>query len=137
VQGHFVATYRDDVHHAPAPAPFGGWVTRIDYDASKWAHMGSLDSIFGYLAVGQISTGHPSESTWMRATGLIVPLWPISLVAGFFCLRIAQRAWLSQKNPALCPTCRYDLRAHAPGQSCPECGTSIPPPAPRLVDSPA
>jgi hypothetical protein len=26
-----------------------------------------------------------------------------------------------------CPTCSYDLRAHAPGQSCPECGTPVPP----------
>lgn len=28
----------------------------------------------------------------------------------------------------LCPTCRYDLRAHSPGQTCPECGTPIPAP---------
>jgi hypothetical protein len=25
-----------------------------------------------------------------------------------------------------CPTCGYDLRAHKPGQKCPECGTEIP-----------
>ncbi len=24
-----------------------------------------------------------------------------------------------------CPTCRYDLRAHHPGEKCPECGTAI------------
>ncbi len=29
-----------------------------------------------------------------------------------------------------CPTCSYDLRAHHPGQKCPECGTPIPPPSP-------
>ncbi len=26
----------------------------------------------------------------------------------------------------LCPICGYDLRAHKPGQKCPECGTEIP-----------
>ena len=25
-----------------------------------------------------------------------------------------------------CPICHYDLRAHKPGQKCPECGTEIP-----------
>ena len=28
--------------------------------------------------------------------------------------------------PGLCPKCSYDLRAHRPGQKCPECGTPIP-----------
>jgi hypothetical protein len=37
----------------------------------------------------------------------------------------------------LCPTCRYDLRAHTPGQSCPECGTpiSIAPPSRKQLHS--
>jgi len=26
----------------------------------------------------------------------------------------------------LCPNCSYDLRAHKPGDRCPECGTAIP-----------
>ena len=25
----------------------------------------------------------------------------------------------------LCPKCSYDLRAHAPGSLCPECGTPV------------
>lgn len=25
----------------------------------------------------------------------------------------------------LCPTCGYDLRAHAAGERCPECGTAV------------
>ena len=33
----------------------------------------------------------------------------------------------------LCPTCRYDLRAHQPGQKCPECGTLIPAPNPATI----
>jgi hypothetical protein len=37
----------------------------------------------------------------------------------------------------LCPICSYDLRAHSPGQSCPECGTpiSIDPPAAKPIHS--
>ena len=34
----------------------------------------------------------------------------------------ANMEWMN----GLCPTCSYDLRAHAPGQRCPECGTLIP-----------
>ncbi len=41
-------------------------------------------------------------------------------------------AFLSRRRKAfrkgLCPRCRYDLRAHAPGANCPECGTVIPAP---------
>ena len=31
-----------------------------------------------------------------------------------------------QNREGLCPNCEYDLRAHRPGQRCPECGTFIP-----------
>ena len=30
-----------------------------------------------------------------------------------------------KRNAGLCPTCSYDLRAHKPGQRCPECGVLI------------
>ncbi len=36
-----------------------------------------------------------------------------------------------RRQAGLCPTCAYDLRGHAPGQSCPECGTRILSPEPR------
>lgn len=32
-----------------------------------------------------------------------------------------------------CTGCGYDLRAHAPGATCPECGTPIPPPSATIV----
>jgi hypothetical protein len=31
----------------------------------------------------------------------------------------------SRRIAGLCPTCHYDLRAHKPGDRCPECGTPI------------
>jgi hypothetical protein len=136
LHGHFIAVYRDYVPHAPAAAPVGGWATRTDGDASKWLYVGSTDFVFGYVGMGQVSGGHVAERVWQRATGGILPLWPISLVAGFLCCRIARCKWLSHQQPkTLCPTCRYDLRAHAPGQSCPECNTPIPALS-RPVDSP-
>jgi hypothetical protein len=36
--------------------------------------------------------------------------------------RRRRQAW----RAGLCQTCGYDLRAHAPGQNCPECGTRVP-----------
>jgi hypothetical protein len=35
------------------------------------------------------------------------------------------KKWRERRNLGLCPNCRYDLRAHQPGQRCPECGTVI------------
>ena len=58
------------------------------------------------------------------------------LAAGFMAIRLGQffvAQWQmreSIRRATLCPTCSYDLRAHAPGQACPECGTPRPlPPA--------
>lgn len=39
-------------------------------------------------------------------------------------------------DPSLCPRCHYDLRAHQPGQKCPECGAPIhSTPNPQTIDS--
>lgn len=63
---------------------------------------------------------------WYISSGwLYLPL--IGLVIYF------GRKWLKERKRFLpkhnlCPTCRYDLHAHSPGQTCPECGTPIPAP---------
>lgn len=49
-------------------------------------------------------------------------------IAALFPLTIAFYLVLRRSHPpqpSLCPNCSYDLRAHTPGQSCPECGTPI------------
>jgi hypothetical protein len=51
---------------------------------------------------------------------LAVPL----IGCAYFCWRRSSRARTSSQTR--CPICGYDLRAHKPGQKCPECGTEIP-----------
>ena len=59
---------------------------------------------------------------------LIVPHWMILLS-----LSILPAVWLRRfrserrkQQEGLCLVCGYDLRAHSPGQVCPECGTAVP-----------
>ena len=54
---------------------------------------------------------------WFVAIALLLPLIVRRLVLLF--IRRPRR------DPTLCPTCSYDLRAHTAGGKCPECGTLI------------
>ena len=64
-----------------------------------------------------------------RLRVVMVPLWPVILVAGVApTLRL--RAWRTRNRRAaigLCPRCGYDLRATP--EKCPECGTTVTTPA--------
>ena len=57
-----------------------------------------------------------------------VPHWllapPLALPALVWLRR--RRRHRRRLRDGLCLTCGYDLRAHAPGQKCPECGTAVP-----------
>jgi hypothetical protein len=55
---------------------------------------------------------------WMLVLLTAIPVF----IAGFHWFRERCRA-----RPGLCRHCGYDLRAHQPGDRCPECGTAIPP----------
>jgi hypothetical protein len=62
----------------------------------------------------------------------LIPHWFLSLLClmppAFWC-----RARLATRRPPAancCAVCRYDLRAHKPGDKCPECGTLVPSPPP-------
>ncbi len=56
---------------------------------------------------------------------------PIPLLALPFAIApilwIRRRVRLRPQPDHLCAKCSYDLRAHHPGDKCPECGTPIPP----------
>lgn len=71
-------------------------------------------------------------TTWEKGhTGLYaLPLWlltlPFLLLASLPLLHfLPSRRRARRSAQGVCPTCAYDLRAHAPGSKCPECGTPI------------
>ena len=71
------------------------------------------------------SDGPPVTETYVV---IVVPYWPFLLVLailpGLWTLRF--QGLRRKKREGLCRMCAYDLRAHAPGQVCPECGTAVP-----------
>ena len=76
-----------------------------------------LGFAFGYA--GAWPTGHLCE--------LILP-YPFLFLLFAIASALALRATLRrrrEKRLGLCPVCSYDLRAHRPGDKCPECGTTF------------
>lgn len=69
----------------------------------------------------------------LRDDGVYVPLWFLTIFFLLFpalrlkCFRSERR----NQREGLCIQCGYDLRAHGPGQLCPECGTPVPEDLPR------
>jgi hypothetical protein len=63
-----------------------------------------------------------------------LPLWSITLAAlplpVWWILTVRRRQRERRVRHGRCPHCSYDLRAHAPGQACPECGTPVSPSTP-------
>jgi hypothetical protein len=54
-------------------------------------------------------------------------IWSLFLfAAGLASLMVRRKFRKRRNNQSHCPICNYDLRAHHPGQKCPECGTPIP-----------
>jgi hypothetical protein len=97
----------------------GCWLFDVDltHDCDDWGvlPLGARRGIQG----GLIAVAYP----YLIATLLTLPVgrW---LVLG----RIAGIRWRKRKRRTrlgLCTHCAYDLRAHTPGQRCPECGMSI------------
>lgn len=68
-------------------------------------------------------------------SGLVIeewwaPSWPLFVLllaaCGYYFARWLPHFRKSRRVKAgLCPTCSYDLRAHKPGDKCPECGTGV------------
>jgi hypothetical protein len=84
----------------------------------KWRTLGfGYRESDGWLVPGQI----------MHTTEIYVPDWIFVLIFVTFPARSLIEFLRQRKlQPGLCATCRYDLRAHEPGERCPEYGTVIP-----------
>ncbi len=100
-----------------------------DYDGTfAWSSLGFQHSTGPYPqtllfpAMGRMLFFTLNHHAW------VIPLWIFPLIFAFipnlYLLQILRRQF--RQNQGLCPTCRYDLRAHNPGDNCPECGTLIP-----------
>jgi hypothetical protein len=69
--------------------------------------------------------------TWVNDFNVAFVLIPFSYLTLLFSVlpllafRSLRRRRKAQRI-GLCPKCQYDLRAHAPGSACPECGTPVP-----------
>jgi hypothetical protein len=71
--------------------------------------------------------GYFADSSFLRATGLMMPHWAAALVFAVLPARwgMLRRRAASRFNRGLCAVCGYDLRA-TPGR-CPECGAEAKP----------
>jgi hypothetical protein len=67
-----------------------------------------------------------------------IPLWMPFCAASLAVLLQSTVFFLRRRkrHPGLCPACSYDLRAHKPGQRCPECGALIVEPQTQMPRSP-
>ena len=65
----------------------------------------------------------PAPAAFLLVVADWVLIVPLFLGMLFFRWRLGRTTTLAQNT---CPNCNYDLRAHKPGQKCPECGTEIP-----------
>jgi hypothetical protein len=73
-----------------------------------------------------LNSGQHYPNYSVQVFSISVPTWfilPFLLIYPMLWLHAKIRR--RQICPGTCPSCHYDLRAHAPGQKCPECGTVI------------
>ena len=76
----------------------------------------------------------PPWTSMMISRTVTVRFGVVTLLSGlpitfYFIFTHKRRRARNRLRRGLCPNCAYDLRAHAPGQICPECGTPILPQA--------
>jgi hypothetical protein len=62
---------------------------------------------------------------WWESRSITAPAWAILTLAAIIPVWAVWQWWRRRHVPGHCPDCRYDLRAHQPGQRCPECGREI------------
>jgi hypothetical protein len=97
-----------------------------DYNRSRRVSQGwrdvSIFPFFGGFRMVEATPDTPAVFTVLFADFLLVLIFGLGA-------KFSSRKWdrLSSVQRTICSVCGYDLRAHQPGQKCPECGTEIAP----------
>lgn len=113
----------------PDSHPFPAWPVWAHESQRNWG--GSIPSVpwYGFrydTALDLGSIGRHEELTCL-AVEYWLPLLLSLILPGII---ITRRIYLRighRPQTGICPICQYDLRAHQPGQRCPECGHPVPP----------
>ena len=102
------------------------------YRPAIWNDAGSrypASSIYRCFVLAGCGYWSLSDGYGQDEIDIYIPFWAVGavyvLLVGGVCLRRRRRIKRAMRN--ICLKCGYDLRAHRPGQRCPECGTPIPP----------
>jgi hypothetical protein len=95
-----------------------------------WGH-GTMSLIDGRAFAPWMHGKLDIPMRWIVPGSVLVSIFHFSLL--FLDRRQERRR---RQTKGLCPKCRYDLRAHRPGDKCPECGTPVQaPPAQKTETS--
>jgi hypothetical protein len=73
---------------------------------------------------GFVFTWNPPDAAGNQYRNLLVPHWSLAAAALVLPLVWTRKRWMerARRKPGHCAECGYDLRAHKPGERCPECG---------------
>jgi hypothetical protein len=136
--GHIVAsldTYEPGTrprHSGPAQSAGSDWFyDHLEATGGTWALIGEFTDRATHTAHNFGFFGYTDYYFDRKLSGttywLHLKYFPITafFVSGAILASWVWSSWQRRRAACagLCPTCRYDLRAHTPGQICPECGT--------------
>jgi hypothetical protein len=121
--------YTGDLERFFRLLPRGEPTFPINYSAPRKEFFNVLGFQCSYLA-DPVSTVH---STVPFSGAFIVPGWLVLALLAIAPTKWAVKRIRHRHPPGHCQKCGFDLRAHKPGEKCPECGTIVPAPAVKPI----
>lgn len=105
---------------------FSGQALLIRTQSDGWTHLFIHDAnpppFFGFRF-------HVNRYRPLTSYDLHIPYWSMMVLVSLLLVPSIAARWRRKRRLAsgCCLHCGYNLRAHHPGQKCPECGTEVPP----------